>query len=61
MSCFVGSFLQLSFLFWLGGVVCLCGGITMECKWQLSPSCFQLPKKAYKTACCVKVSQQVKL
>jgi hypothetical protein len=42
--------------------VCVCvWGITLECKQQLSQSCFQLPMKAYKTACCGEANHQVKL
>jgi len=45
ISWFVGSFLQPCSLFPLVGVVCLCGGVTLDCKWQ-SKSCFQLPMEA---------------
>jgi len=42
----------LSFLFHLVGVImCLCGRLTLDCKWQ-SQSCLQLPMKAYRIACC---------
>jgi len=54
------SFLPLSFGFSLVGVVCLCGRLALDCKRQ-SQSCFQLPVKAYRTVCCVKITQQVKL
>jgi len=43
-----GSFIPLPFLF-VVGVVCLCKGLTLNCKCQ-SQSCFHLPMKAYRTA-----------